>query len=186
MQEKENILRIMEETKGAIAKGDAVAIKNLSNQTINTASLTQDPDNVTVAVIVYSLSKILERQNYHELPGWKTFYTAFTSAIDGTIAGLKRNDEKVVENHLEKIRVAISKLSGKLKIYIKDVFRKARINKASRIYEHGISLGQTAKLLGITQFELASYAGQTGIPDAPLGQTLSTKSRIKFAMDLFG
>ena len=42
MQEKENILRIMEKTKEAITKGDVVTIKSLSNQTINTASLTQD------------------------------------------------------------------------------------------------------------------------------------------------
>jgi len=185
MQEKENVLRIMEETKKAIAKGDIFAIKNLSNQTINTASLTQDPDNITVAVIVYSLSKILGRQDYHKLPDWEKFKIVFTSAVDGTIAGLKENNEKIVSDYLEKIRAAIDKLSGKLKIYIQDVFRKARINKASRIYEHGISMGQTAKLLGITQFELASYAGQTGIPDAPLGQTSNTKSRIKLAMDLF-
>ncbi|MFC1710855.1 hypothetical protein ACFLZJ_01730 [Nanoarchaeota archaeon] len=185
MQEMNNILRILEGSKEAIERGDAVAIKNLSNQTVNTASLTQDPDNITVAVIVYSLSKILERENYRQLTGWKNFYSTFIAAIDGSIAGLKRNDDKVVEIHLEKIRVAIEKLSGKLKVYIKDVFRKARINKASRIYEHGISMGQTARLLGITQFELASYAGQTGISDVPLSQTLDAKSRVKLAMEMF-
>ena len=59
MQEKENVLRILEEAKKAIEIGDALEIKNLSNQTINTASLIQDPDNIAVAVIVYSLSKII-------------------------------------------------------------------------------------------------------------------------------
>ena len=44
---------------------------------------------------------------------------------------------------------------------------------------------QTANLLGITMFELADYAGKTGIPDVNLGQTLDVKSRIKIAEDMF-
>ena len=84
------------------------------------------------------------------------------------------------------VRQAINKLSGKLKIFIKDVFRRATINKASRIYEHGISMEKTASLLGITMFELAEYAGQTGIPDVPENKTLSVKTRIKLAMEMFG
>ena len=77
MQEKENILRIFQETKEAINKGDSAIIKNLSNQTINTASLTHDPDNIAVAVIVYSLSKIIEREDYRKLSGWNNFYKTY-------------------------------------------------------------------------------------------------------------
>ena len=45
---------------------------------------------------------------------------------------------------------------------------------------------KTATLLGITLFELASYAGQKPeISDAPLSKTLDVKSRIKIAMDMF-
>ncbi|GAI40255.1 unnamed protein product, partial [marine sediment metagenome] len=46
MQEEGNILRIFEETKEAIEKEDTVKLKELSNQTIHTASLSQDPDNI--------------------------------------------------------------------------------------------------------------------------------------------
>ena len=84
------------------------------------------------------------------------------------------------------IRKSVSKLSGKLKIYIQDVFRKAQINKASKIYEHGISMEQTASLLGITLFELANYSGQKPeISDTPLNQTIDVKKRIKTAMEMF-
>jgi hypothetical protein len=76
-------------------------------------------------------------------------------------------------------------LSGNLKKYIQDVFRKASINEASKIYEHGISMEKTAKLLGITMFELAGYAGQTGISDVPESKTLDVRSRIKLAMEMF-
>ena len=52
MKEHDNILRILEETHKAIEAEDFAEVKNLSDQTINTASLTQDPDNIAVAVIV--------------------------------------------------------------------------------------------------------------------------------------
>ena len=113
MQEKENVLRIFEETKEAIEKNDSAKIKNLSNQTINTASLTHDPDNIAVAVIIYSLSKIIEREGYREFPEWKNFYKIYIDSINKIIIGLKKNDEKSVRENLKLIRQAIGKLSGK-------------------------------------------------------------------------
>ena len=82
------------------------------------------------------------------------------------------------------IRKAIEKLSGKLKNYIQDVFRSAEINKASRIYEHGISMEKTARLLGVSLFELARYSGEKE-DDIPESITVSVRQRIKFAMELF-
>ena len=60
IEERDNVLRILKETKRALERGDASKLRLLSDQTINTASRTQDPDNIAVAVIVYSLSKIIE------------------------------------------------------------------------------------------------------------------------------
>jgi len=183
MQEKENVLRIFEETKDAIKKEDVVKLRELSNQTIHTASLSQDSDSVAVAIIVYSLSKIIERK----YSGAGGFYKTIISAIDNSIIALKKNDEKKFKENLELVRKAINKLSGNLKKYVQDVFRKASINKASKIYEHGISMEKTAKLLGITMFELASYAGQKEeISEVPESKTLDVRSRIKLAMEMFG
>jgi len=186
MQEKENVLRILQETKDAMKNNDAIRLKGLSNQTIHTASIAQDPDNIAVAVAVYSLSKIVEREKYREYAGWKDFYKNIVSSIESSITAIKKNDDKKVKENLAFITKSVSKLSGELKIYIQDVFRKAQINKASKIYEHGISMEQTANLLGITLFELAGYAGQKPeTSEAPLTKTLDVKSRIKTAMDLF-
>lgn len=186
MQEKENVLRILQETKDAIKNNDSIKLKLLSNQTNNTASLTQDPDNIAVAVAVYSISKIIERTEYREFPGWRDFYKVITSAVDNSISAIKKNDAEKLTSSLISIRNAVSKLSGKLQEYIQDVFRKAQINKASKIYEHGISMERTANLLGITLFELATYSGQKPEgPETSLTKTLDVKSRIKTAMDLF-
>src|SRR3989339_327879 len=102
-----------------------------------------------------------------------------------TKEAIQKDDTKLFRKDLQKIRHSINQFSKKLKVYIKEVFRKASINKASRIYEHGISMEKTAELLGISMYELADYAGQTGISDVLLGKTLDTKDRIKLAMDMF-
>jgi len=186
MQEKENILKILEGTKTSIQKCDIGAIKNLSNKTTNTAALTHDPDNIAIAVIIYSISKLLEREDYQRLPGWKEFYNTFFKCIDSAIISIKNNDETKIKESLDCLRNSLIKVSGDLKKYIQDVFRKASINKASKLYEHGISMEKTAKLLGITMFELASYAGQKEeISEAPIVRGIDIKSRIKLAMEMF-
>lgn len=186
MKEIDNVLRIFEEAKVAIKNRDAVALKSLSNQTIHTASTTQDPDNVAVAVIVYSLSKIIERRDYEKFEG-KGFFNVIIDSINNSTNAIKKGEEKRIKESLKLVRRAISKVSGKMKSYIQDVFRKAQINKASKIYEHGISMEKTASMLGITMFELAGYVGQKPeITEVPLIKTKATKDRLKSAMELFG
>lgn len=185
MQERENILRIFKETKAAVSRGDSAKIKNLSNETNNTAALTNDPDNIAAAVIVYSLSKIIERVNYSSLPGWKKFYDTYLLSIDKIISSVEKKDDESYRKNIQIIRDAIEKLSGPLKQNIQDVFRKASINKASKLYEHGISMETTAKLLGISIFELADYAGTKETMNPTETKTISARERIKTAMGMF-
>lgn len=185
MQERGNILRIFLETKEAVERGDSAKISNLSNQTNNAAALTNDPDNIAVAVIVYSLGKIIEKQDYSKLPGWKKFYAVYIGAIDRIIRALRKGNDEAFRRDITLIRKAINNLSGKLKFYIQDVFRKASINKASKLYEHGISMEKTASLLGISLFELADYSGSKETLDTPQTKTFDVKARIKMAMEMF-
>ena len=185
MYERENILRIFKETKEAVARDDSATIRNLSNQTNNSAALTNDPDNIAAAVVVYALSKILERPGYRDMPGWKKFYGIYLSTIDKIIDAVKKGDDDSYHGEIATIRKAIDGISGKLKQYIQDVFRKASINKASKLYEHGISMETTAKLLGITLFELAEYAGQSEYVETTETKAFDVKQRIKLAMEMF-
>jgi len=183
MKEVENILKIFQEAKVAINEGNTSNLRALSDHTNNTASRTHDPDNIAVAVIIYALSKILERENYQTYPGWKKFYKNTLVYLDKIINELQNKKEATAT--LKLMRGEIENISGKLRGYIRDVFRKAEINKASKIYEHGISLEKTAKLLGITMFELASYAGQKQENYELEPNEKNLKQRIKFIEDIF-
>jgi hypothetical protein len=185
MEEVENILVILEEAKKAIAKEDVLEIKNLSNKTIHTASIYQDPDNISLAVVLYALSKILERTNYKDYKDWPKFEKNYEESLNRAIVALKRKDIEVYREQIESIREYEKKISGNFKEHLEEVFRKAQISKASRIYEHGISLEKTAKILGVTLWELNNYVGKTGIGDVNLAYTMDIKDRLKQAEEIF-
>jgi len=183
--EKENLIYVLGRAKKAILSKDTFLLHDLSDRTVHNASIYQDPDSIAVAVLVYSLGKITERPRYAQYEDWPMFEKAVLSNLDNAVRDLESDRTEAFRNDLAEIRKAVSRLSGHLKIYIEDVFRKAAISKASRIYEHGISMEQTAGLLGITLFELAEYAGKTGISDVNLGVTLQIQKRLKLAEDFF-
>ncbi len=185
MQERENILDILIKAKEAVKKEDIALIKELSNRTIHSASIYSDTDNIAVAIIVYSLGKIVERKKYQSYPAWPAFFQACMNGLSIAIIALQKEDMEKFRIALTEIRKRVSRISGHLKGYIQDVFRKAEINKASRIYEHGLSMQKTAELLGISVFELAEYAGSTGIGDVDLGITKDIRERIKIAREIF-
>lgn len=185
MKEVDNIIRILKETRRAIDEGNSNEIKQLSDQTIHTATISQDPDNVVVAVLVYSLSKIIEREYYRELEGWDVFYNKFTKNLETAISSLEQNQIEKARLHLGKIREDLNSVSPDLQRYIKDIFRKAEINKAFKLYEHGLSSEKTARLLGVSLWDLSSYIGQSSISEANVSETLPVKKRIKFAEEIF-
>jgi len=185
MQEVDHVIRVLEEAKIALKKDDSVKIRELSNKTLHSASIYQDPDNISIAVILYALSKIIERENYKQYAGWNKFEKAYLLALDKAINDLKKENIPHYRKHIGEIRKAIRALSGNLKTYIDEVFRKAEINKASRLHEHGLSAAKTAKILGITLWELNKYVGQTGIADVNLAYTRDLDIRIKAAQEMF-
>lgn len=185
MEEKFHVLSVLEQAEKAIKEENILKLKELSNQTIHSSSIYQDPDNIALAVIIYSLSKIIERKSYQEFKEFGKLKNSYQDSLHKAILSLKKDDLKEYRKHIESIITSIDNLSGKLKTYLEEVFRKAMINKASRIYEHGISMEQTAKILGISIWELAEYAGKTGISNVNLSITLPIEKRIKLAEDFF-
>jgi len=182
--EVNNILRILKETKKAILESDSLKLKELSNQTIHSASTLQDTDSISIAILVYSLSKIIERKDRFKIKKWNLFVQKINSYLSLAEKALKEDRIDKLTLYLEQTRKTITSISN-IKPIIQDVIRKASINKASKIYEHGISMEQTANILGITQWELSEYAGQTNIAEVPLNKTQDVKQRAKMAMEFF-
>lgn len=184
-EEIEHQIAVLEKMKAALAGKNIFQLKELSNRTINTASAQQDSASITIAVIIYTLSKLVEREDYNKIRNWDAFVKKFNSIIDLAVAALADEKFDIYEKYVDRARQAIESQSIALKPYIQDVLKKASINKASRIYEHGVSLEQTAKLLGISQWELSDYIGSRDVADMKQNQTMDVKKRAKLALEFF-
>ena len=187
MDEKEiqHTIEVLQETKQALIAQNPLKLFELSSQKIHSAVCVQDIESVTLTIVTYTLGKFLERKSRLKLKNWDILIKKFNSIIDLAIDALQKNNQEAYRNYILKAKLALESISPSLKQYTKEVIRNACINKASDIYKHGISMEQTAKLLGITQWELAEYTGQTKMADVYYNRTLNEKSRIKMAMEFF-
>lgn len=183
MQEVKQIRRLFLETRQSLEKEDSQSLKQLSNQTINTASRTHDPDNIATAVTIYALSKMVSRESLRNHPDWPLFVKQVNKTIEGILAALERNDERLLRKHLTQLRKHMKRFFGSLREEIDEVLRRAEINKASRIYDHGISQERTAKLLGVSVWELQQAISTTS-DQAHDTETLF-KKRLKLVEELF-
>ena len=119
MKEVENILRILRETLRFIKEDKPQELKVLSGQTIHSATISQDGDNIVVAVLVYSLGKFLERDHYKKMEGWDGFYKVIIKNLELTIKSLEKNEIENVRIYLGRIRHSLNKISGDLGKYIR-------------------------------------------------------------------
>ena len=185
MQEVKHIIDILEKTKKEFHEKDSISLKNLSNQTIHSSCCFQDSASISLMVIIYTLSKLLERKDQDDIKKMSTLEKRLHPTIQKAIDNLKSGKFTEYQDSIRKLRTTIESFSIDLKPYIKDLMKKAAINKAGKIYEHGLSMEKTAKLLGITQWELAEYAGQKSTDLDKSNEPITTKQRAKMAMEFF-
>lgn len=184
MQEKENIIFILKETRMALRKKNGRKLRSLADRTNHVAAIYQDPDNIIIAVLVYTLGKVLEREQYHKMAGWNFFIKEISKKLDETISFLKKDDLGKFRNHLGEMRNVINKVDGNLKDYIGDVFYKAGINRAFKYYEHGLSSQRTAELLGVSLWDLSSFIGQNNVFELKSAESVPVEDRIKLVEEI--
>ncbi|MBI4438836.1 hypothetical protein HY640_02805 [Candidatus Woesearchaeota archaeon] len=173
---KEDILLVLKDVDSAIARNDVSALKLMSDRTIHNSSIFQDEDSITIAVVIYSLSKIAER-------GIVKLERA-SGFVKHALRHLKRDELHRYKAVMKRLSKFISDNDFRFKIYVQDVIDKAQVAKGSRIYYHGISLAQAANILGISQWDLMGYVGKTKIIDS-YGRIGNVKDRLNLARRLF-
>jgi hypothetical protein len=178
---KKDIIQVLTQTISLIKKKDFVALREISNNIIHDASIFQDRYSTQTAVIVYALSKILERftQKNQEIP------VKVTDAINQFIENVISGNENACDFSIKNIFDEIVKLDERLPWHVQLVIEKAHIVKGSNLYRHGLSIGRVAEILGISQWDLMSYIGKTRIADKEKAP-VDIKGRLNFARKLFG
>lgn len=159
----------------ALKERDYLRLQELSNHTIHDASIFQDEHSLTLAVAVYSLSKILNRKG------------SISNKVISSLEKLKKNiqdqDSKACSKSLQQLVKLISEEDSMINIYITEVIDQAKIKKGQTLYEHGLSISKAADLLGISCWDLAGYVGRTVSCDVK--PKVTQQKRMDWAWRLF-
>lgn len=175
---KRDIIDVLGKAMDALRNGESKTLRELSNHTLHNSSIFQDKDSVNIAVVVYALSKIVDRE--------KPDSSEVADFIEEARKCLENDDVKSYEDNLTKAMDLVAEYDKKMDLYVRHILNQAGIKKGSRIYEHGISLARAAELFNISQWELMKYLGQTNIPDK-LGEGGSgLDTRLEHTRKLFG
>jgi len=185
MKEVSHIIGILTRAKYALEQGDTGQLRDLSDRTIHSASVYQHTDYILLATVIYTLSKLLERREKIKIKNWNEFIRGVGNLLSLAVSSIQRNKYKQFIRVLIKTKNYIENSSSEIKPYVSELLRKASINKASKVYEHGISLSKTTKLLGVTPWELSEYIGGKESSELKLNKTLEVKDRISLAMEFF-
>ena len=178
---KDDILTILNKALSILDRKedkDIIELKSLSNPTIHNASIFQDEFSVSIAILIYALSKIISRSP----EGFD--YKLYKELLKDAENALKSDNRALFSSIIRKLINMISKQDAKLKLYISEVITQAQIKKGSGLYHHGISLERASNLLGISQWELMEYIGKTKQADMDRGQT-NVRQRLIYARRLF-
>jgi len=180
---KDHLLEILTRLLKAVKTNNIREIKDLSNQTIHSLTIFQDELSRDIAVISYSLYKILSRSDYQQEKGWNKFYEHLIKHLTLAKEYIKNGQEQEYTKEINRIQEEIKVLKPDLQNEINNVFESSKIAKASRITEHGVSLGQAAKTLNTSQWDVQQYTGKTGISEK--ARIKDVKKRLEFAKSLF-
>ncbi|MBI2657898.1 hypothetical protein HYX08_04360 [Candidatus Woesearchaeota archaeon] len=178
---KKDILAVLSELAGILRvkeDSDIIEIKELSNHTIHNASIFQDEDSISVAVLIYSLSKIIERKQK------EIDYGRIISMLNSCISNLKNGNDEGFSKSIKSIFDFIRTMDERLKLYIHEVINQAQIKKGCKLCEHGISVARSAEVLGISQWELMHYIGKTTLIEQ-YSEPVNALKRLKIARSLF-
>ncbi|MEK6974459.1 MAG: hypothetical protein AABW41_04460 [Nanoarchaeota archaeon] len=157
--EQIELVRLLKKTYYYFRKKDIKKLRALSDHVIEDASIYQEDYIISLAIILYTLSKILEKGDYENNPGWNSFYKNSMNNIKKLIYHITKSKFDDYSDILKRLLADIKNLDKEVPMYIEELLNSSRIKKGSSVYSYGISLGRAAELLGISKWELMNYIG---------------------------
>lgn len=179
---KKDVLEILEEVIAILKvkeEKDIFELKQLSDYTNHNSLVFQDEDTISIGILVYALSKMLERC-YSDDKVCSKLDDHITNARDY----LRKDNIEAYRAEIKKLFELLSSIDKKLRFYAQEVIAQAKVKKGFKLFEHGLSAAKAAELMGITQWEMMSYIGNTQVFEK---ENISTdiRKRLAFTRTLF-
>ena len=129
-------------------------LKQLSNHAIEHVALYKNLDSVSLTVLIYSLYKIYDTLSIEERKDIISNLKKANFALKKNIFGKYNRQIKLLYRTVQQQNVEVKK-------HLQDIMQAARIKKGTVLLEKGLSIGQAAGLMGISNWDLQKYAAKT-------------------------
>ncbi len=169
----DHVLQILQ-TKEA---KDVEELKVLSDHAIEHVALYKDLDVISMTVLIYSIYKTYPCLTDKDC---RDLLKELKKAVDA----LRKSQFGSYNRSVKLLYEIIRRCSSKTREHLQDVMQAARIKKGTALLQKGLSIGQAAGLMGLSNWDLQQYAARTTAWEN--GQaTLSAKKRMEKAIKIF-
>ncbi len=178
---KKEIILVLAQTINVLSKGDideAEELKKISDQAVEHVALHKDLDLISVTVLVYSVYKVIQSMRAEDFQELLQQLTAAKTALQNLNFG-------VYNRSIRRCYEIVKSSNAEVKLHLQDIMQAARIKKGTALLERGLSIGQAAGLMGLSNWDLQQYAGKTTALE-PDRQAVPAVKRLQLAYKLFG
>lgn len=157
---------------------DIEELKALSDHAIEDVAVEKDLDVISITVLLYSLYKIIASLNEAD-------YKDILKELRNARKALQGSGFPIYNRSIKKLFQIVQKSSAKTKQHLQDVMQAARIKKGTALLERGLSIGQAAGLMGLSNWDLQQYAAKTTSLDQHT-ESFPAAKRLQKALSIFG
>ena len=159
-------------------KNDVDQLRILSDHGIEDVAVHKNFDLISVTVLIYSLYKIIV-----SIPDKD--YQSIITELQNAKKSLEKNQLGKYNGSIKNLFLLVKKSNAKVKMHLQDVMEAAKIKKSAALFEKGLSIGQAAGLMGLSNWDLQAYTGKTTALEQH-EETFPVQKRISTALKIFG
>ncbi|MDP3734445.1 MAG: hypothetical protein Q8R37_04380 [Nanoarchaeota archaeon] len=156
---------------------DIQELEKLSDHAIDDVALHKDLDLISITVLIYSIYKVIDcftDKNYHDI----------VAELQSAKENLHRSEFGKYNQNIKQLFSLVRSCDAKIKIHFQNVMDAARIKKGTALLERGLSIGQAAGLMGLSNWDLQVYAGKR-VSFIDYSETIPAKNRLTNAFKIF-
>ena len=157
---------------------DVEKLKKLSNKGIENVALYKDLDLISITVMIYSLHKIITDVSAND-------YQYLLRDIEKAKNSLANKNFTLYNKSIRLIYKIIHKCDAKVKDHLSNVLHAARVKKSAVLLSKGLSIGQAAGLMGLSNWDLQKYAGKSTAYEAH-HEIIRADQRLMNSLKIFG
>ena len=159
-------------------KNDVDELRILSDHGIEDVAVHKNLDLISVTVLIYSLYKIIA-----SIP--ERDYQSIIKELRYAKNSLEKNQLGKYNQNIKTLFQLIRKCNAKVKVHLQDVMEAAKIKKSATLFEKGLSIGQAAGLMGLSNWDLQAYTGKPPALEQH-EENIPAKKRVAAALKIFG